>query len=404
VSLFRDIKRGKLRPQPAIERDHEQAALFITGGAPSFVDVTGVPMEPRNYSPPGQESSLPALLDCWLEWRDVLPAGVAAGCRVRAYPGGHPESIGTLPEKYRLDGAILLAEQVGWVLRVTSVTSDYPHSRYTAYGEVAVPLSASGSTFTGANQLGRDIYRIYGGSGQISPNEIVTKQYPWRLSNDFKEEFKRGWMEGGDCPLLRVGSCIALHTFDLLNSSNVALEVIEASDKRSDARRRQPPAVGIRWHRLVVVRPGVKGRSAVVRAGSGEPLMAAHLARGHFKTFTAEAPLFGKYSGRFWWMPQVRGSKERGVVLKDYEVRTDRCPYKSGQSVTNQRLTPVSIHPGDGSDEARPGRVESSLEGGQLASEGVDAGRAVCGGSSSRPNSDSRPYIGLPPLATEPPA
>lgn len=45
-----------------------------------------------------------------------------------------------------------------------------------------------------------------------------------------------------------------------------------------------------------------------------------HLARGHFKTFTPEKPLFGRITGRFWWQPQVRGRNRNGVVMKDYAI------------------------------------------------------------------------------------
>lgn len=45
-----------------------------------------------------------------------------------------------------------------------------------------------------------------------------------------------------------------------------------------------------------------------------------HLCRGHFKEYTKENPLFGKYVGRFWWQPMVRGDKKRGILNKDYDV------------------------------------------------------------------------------------
>lgn len=51
--------------------------------------------------------------------------------------------------------------------------------------------------------------------------------------------------------------------------------------------------------------------------GGGQRL---HIVRGHFKTFTVDRPLFGKYSGSYWWTPRLRGSAERGVVVKDYAV------------------------------------------------------------------------------------
>ena len=46
-----------------------------------------------------------------------------------------------------------------------------------------------------------------------------------------------------------------------------------------------------------------------------------HLCRGHFKTYTEEKPLLGRFTGRYWWQPHARGDKSQGVVMKDYEVK-----------------------------------------------------------------------------------
>lgn len=48
--------------------------------------------------------------------------------------------------------------------------------------------------------------------------------------------------------------------------------------------------------------------------------VAFHMCRGHFKTYTEDAPLFGKYAGTFWWQPQARGKAENGTITKDYSV------------------------------------------------------------------------------------
>lgn len=45
-----------------------------------------------------------------------------------------------------------------------------------------------------------------------------------------------------------------------------------------------------------------------------------HLCRGHFATYTSEAPLFGKVTGTFWKPMHVRGSAEAGAVVKDYKL------------------------------------------------------------------------------------
>jgi len=45
-----------------------------------------------------------------------------------------------------------------------------------------------------------------------------------------------------------------------------------------------------------------------------------HLCRGHVREYTAKRPLFGKYTGRFWIPPHVRGDKKKGIVNKDYQL------------------------------------------------------------------------------------
>lgn len=47
---------------------------------------------------------------------------------------------------------------------------------------------------------------------------------------------------------------------------------------------------------------------------------ALHICRGHFATYTADKPLFGRVTGTFWKPQHVRGNKEAGLVLKDYRV------------------------------------------------------------------------------------
>lgn len=47
---------------------------------------------------------------------------------------------------------------------------------------------------------------------------------------------------------------------------------------------------------------------------------ALHICRGHFATYTEEHPLFGRYAGTFWRPDHVRGSKEAGEVVKNYNV------------------------------------------------------------------------------------
>jgi len=50
-------------------------------------------------------------------------------------------------------------------------------------------------------------------------------------------------------------------------------------------------------------------------------IMPLHIRRGHFATYTEDAPLFGKYTGTFWRPATVVGEQDNGVVVKDYEVK-----------------------------------------------------------------------------------
>ena len=48
---------------------------------------------------------------------------------------------------------------------------------------------------------------------------------------------------------------------------------------------------------------------------------ALHICRGHFVTYTQEAPLFGRMTGTFWKPMHLRGNKKEGVVVKEYQIK-----------------------------------------------------------------------------------
>jgi hypothetical protein len=69
----------------------------------------------------------------------------------------------------------------------------------------------------------------------------------------------------------------------------------------------------------------IEGMKSEIRKGSkaaGTGIeKGMHICRGHFKTFTEDKPLFGRVTGRFFFAQHVRGKKEKGVIVKDYDVR-----------------------------------------------------------------------------------
>lgn len=112
---------------------------------------------------------------------------------------------------------------------------------------------------------------------------------------------------------------VLFDTLLLLNCKNISSQRTYLSKKRAgECRRRGLPAFS--YHTLHIQVP----RRAAARVTPGGPSnpVRLHLCRGHFKHYTAEAPLLGKHTGLYWWQPHVRGQNKNGIVMKDYIIET----------------------------------------------------------------------------------
>lgn len=103
-----------------------------------------------------------------------------------------------------------------------------------------------------------------------------------------------------------------------INCKNVTTEKVERSNIRSRSsnpklRKRTPK---LDYHTIVL--PGGSGGGSGTGENAGT--VARHKVRGHFKTFTQDAPLLGKHTGTYWWGWQVRGNKANGITVTDYKV------------------------------------------------------------------------------------
>lgn len=121
-------------------------------------------------------------------------------------------------------------------------------------------------------------------------------------------------------PVICAMARVSLVALGLINCRNVKTEELgRFSVKRSgtDKRRGVPPKE-VRYSTILL--PG--GGSERTGSGSGthHRASAVHRVRGHFKTYTADAPLMGKHVGTYWWGWQIRGSVESGVVESDYRL------------------------------------------------------------------------------------
>jgi hypothetical protein len=81
---------------------------------------------------------------------------------------------------------------------------------------------------------------------------------------------------------------------------------------------------------------------------------ALHICRGHFKSYTEDAPLFGKHTGTYWWADRVRGDRSRGRVEKDYAVKLDAEGL--GRSYRDAEEAPPSAREYKGGDPDLSGR------------------------------------------------
>jgi len=112
---------------------------------------------------------------------------------------------------------------------------------------------------------------------------------------------------------------MAYLTLGWMNCRNV--EVVDESPSRMKARKRQRKGglAGLQYKKIIL-----DGRSRHGLASNREAekrRQRLHVVRGHFKTYTADKPLMGKYVGQYWWHQQTRGDMELGVIHHEYDVK-----------------------------------------------------------------------------------
>lgn len=121
--------------------------------------------------------------------------------------------------------------------------------------------------------------------------------------------------------LFVVGCSIAHLALLFLSCKNITTRTVLAPE-RLNKKRRKNHRLPICEYKVLEIKP-LSGAhySAASPSQPSQGLMRVHLCRGHFKEYPPDRPLFGKYSGRFWWQPIVRGEKKRGILNKDYAIK-----------------------------------------------------------------------------------
>jgi hypothetical protein len=112
----------------------------------------------------------------------------------------------------------------------------------------------------------------------------------------------------------------ALFTISLLHSRNVIAEEVERDArldrkyfKRTGSHLFRYKELKIEPLRQMLAKEGANAHTGLERA--------VHVCRGHFKRYSEESPLFGRFTGQWWWSSYRRGNSDFGEIEKDYEVR-----------------------------------------------------------------------------------
>lgn len=108
-------------------------------------------------------------------------------------------------------------------------------------------------------------------------------------------------------------------TLLLLNCKNITTETCKPDEALNKSRRKKGKQELLTYKTLKLLLPGNKEKHLLADEPTGEHNR-IHFCRGHFKEYTADAPLFGRITGLWWWQPHVRGQNKDGIVMKDYEI------------------------------------------------------------------------------------
>lgn len=114
---------------------------------------------------------------------------------------------------------------------------------------------------------------------------------------------------------------VLFNTFMFSNCCNVKLQDVTERLAPPPKIRRRLKIPEVKRYTL-----NIEGHYTTPSRNFNEPqvgIMPFHLCRGHFATYTAEHPRFGRLKdgvGRFWIPPHVKGKKENGEVIKDYAI------------------------------------------------------------------------------------
>ncbi|CCK81223.1 hypothetical protein [Desulfobacula toluolica] len=151
-----------------------------------------------------------------------------------------------------------------------------------------------------------------GGSPEVIQSYYASNIFPIPMGRKFMR-MSQGLMQDDHRDLVALNAALML-----LNCKNVVTEDNHPPAKLNKKRKKKGKQELFVYKTLKLVLPSKSEN----KSGTGDSgiKMKIHLCRGHFKNYTKDSPLFGKYTGLYWWQPHVRGNKSEGMVVKDYKI------------------------------------------------------------------------------------
>lgn len=112
---------------------------------------------------------------------------------------------------------------------------------------------------------------------------------------------------------------VALCSMSFLHCKNV--QTTEIHPTRQVRRATQRAGNPVHVFKILNIGPISGSRAAMQPTDPTGQTRAMHIARGHFRVYTQDKPLFGKHVGRFFIPAHVRGNKDIGTVEKIYNPK-----------------------------------------------------------------------------------
>jgi hypothetical protein len=150
----------------------------------------------------------------------------------------------------------------------------------------------------------------------LGSNRWVRCEPQWFVEDSldtFTQEIERALWE------LLVPLLFGLSLMHTKNVTAAPVDPVPALAKRHQRRTGRPLS---RYHVLDIepMRMVLENEGRAEKDGLAK---AVHRCRGHFKTYTSDAPLFGRFTGQWWWDSYQRGDSSLGDVKKDYRLVLD---------------------------------------------------------------------------------